>query len=330
MVPAFQMRPIVVAEISGNHNGSLERALQIVEAAAVAGAHAVKLQTYTPDTMTLPGHVIHGGPWDGLDLYELYRQAHTPWDWHAPLFDRAKSLGMIAFSTPFDSTAVDFLETLDCPIYKIASFEVTDLPLIRYAAATGKQMVISTGMATREEIASAVLASGKPVLLKCTSAYPAKPAGCNLLTIPCMRARFGRDVGLSDHTLGIGAAVASVALGAVMIEKHLTLSRADGGPDSGFSLEPDEFAGLVREVNTAYEALGEVHYGPTEQERDSLQFRRSVYAVRDIKAGAVITGDDIKCLRPALGVSPHLYGELIGKRAVLNIASGTPMRHGMA
>jgi N-acetylneuraminate synthase len=328
--------PFVIAEMSGNHNQSLERALQIVEAAAKAGAHALKLQTYTPDTMTIDlkeGEFFISDPsslWVGQSIYDLYRQAHTPWDWHKPIFERALALGMIAFSSPFDETAVDFLETLDVPCYKIASFEAVDLPLIRRVAKTGKPMIMSTGMATVAELHEAVTAAREAgcrelTLLKCTSTYPATPVHSNLTTIPHMRALFGCEVGLSDHTMGIGASVAAVALGASVIEKHFTLDRADGGVDSSFSLEPHEFSALVTETERAWQALGGVAYGPTATETRAVTRRRSVYAVKDIVEGELLTRDNIRCIRPGHGLKPKHYDDLIGKRAKTALARGTPL-----
>jgi N-acetylneuraminate synthase len=328
--------PFIIAEMSGNHNGSLERALAIVDAAAEAGADALKLQTYTADTMTLD--LDEGefridaphSPWKGESLYSLYQKAHTPWDWHEPIFRRCRERGLIAFSSPFDATAVDFLEALDAPAYKIASFEILDLPLIRKAAATGKPVIISTGMATEAEIVEAVEAARQAggqeiILLKCTSSYPADPADSHLRTIPYLRERFGVPVGLSDHTPGIGAALGAVALGAVAIEKHVTLSRAEGGVDAAFSLEPQELAQLVRESRMARLALGGVHLGPCEHERPSLQFRRTLYVVRDMPAGAVFTPADIRAIRPGLGLPPRHYEAVLGQRAVHAIRRGTPL-----
>ncbi|MGB1062703.1 MAG: pseudaminic acid synthase, partial [Ketobacter sp.] len=305
--------PFIVAEMSGNHNQSLERALEIVEAAAKSGAHALKIQTYTPDTMTidLDEREFHiGDPdslWEGKSLYQLYGEANTPWEWHKPIFDRARELGMVPFSSPFDETAVDFLETLDVPFYKIASFENTDLPLIRRVSATGKPVVISTGMATVAELEESVGAAREAgcndlILLKCTSTYPATADNTNILTIPHMRELFNCEVGLSDHTLGVGVAVASIVLGASVIEKHFTLSRADGGVDSGFSMEPDEMAQLVIETERASQALGAVRYGPTEAEKTSTQFRRSLYVVEDLKAGDLLTGNNVRAIRPGYGL----------------------------
>jgi N-acetylneuraminate synthase len=327
--------PCVIAEMSGNHNQSLERALAIVEAAAAAGAHALKIQTYTADTMTIDaaesGFLITdtGSLWKGRSLYELYREAHTPWAWHKPIFDRARKLGMIAFSTPFDETAVEFLESLDVPCYKIASFENTHLPLIRKVAATGKPVIMSTGMASASELGDAVLAAREAgckdlVLLKCTSTYPALPENTNLRTIPDLRSQFGCEVGLSDHTMGIGAAVASVALGATVIEKHFTLRRADGGVDSAFSLEPEEMRSLVIETERAWMAMGDISYGPTESEVPSLAFRRSIYVVRDINEGDLFSPDHLRIIRPGLGLAPKHYDSLIGRRAKRAVKRGTP------
>jgi N-acetylneuraminate synthase len=328
--------PLVVAEMSGNHNHSLERALQIVEAAAASGAHALKIQTYTPDTMTLDldereFHISEPGSlWTGKSLYELYGEAYTPWEWHKPIFDRAQQLGIFAFSTPFDDTAVEFLESLGTPCYKIASFENTDLPLIRRAAATGKPLIISTGMATAAEIDETVRAAREAgctdlILLKCTSTYPATPENTNILTIPHLRERFRCEVGLSDHTMGVGVAVASVALGATIIEKHFTLSRADGGVDSAFSMEPLEMKQLVLETKRAWLALGGVAYGPTEAERPSIQFRRSLYIVRDIRAGDVLTRDNVRAIRPGLGLPPKHLEDVLGKRVNKDIPRGTAL-----
>ena len=328
--------PLIIAEMSGNHKGSLERAMAIVEAAARAGAHAIKLQTYTADTMTIDlasgDFAISNpkSPWAGRTLYDLYQEAHTPWEWHRPLFQRARQLGMLAFSTPFDATAVDFLEALEVPCYKIASFENTDLPLIEKAARMGKPLIISTGMASEAEIREAVATAhdaGCPgvVLLKCTSSYPADPRESNLLTLPDLRQRFGCEVGLSDHTLGIGAAVASVALGAVVIEKHVTLSRKDGGVDAAFSLEPPELAAMVKEVDCAWRALGQVSYGPCVSERDSMQFRRSLYVVEDIAQGERFAERHVRAIRPGMGMPPKFLRSIIGKRARRSIKRGTPL-----
>lgn len=331
-------RPFIIAEMSGNHNQSLERALAIVEAAAKAGADALKIQTYTADTMTLnlenPEFKIEDSDslWKGNTLYQLYQQAYTPWEWHKPIFDRARELGMIPFSTPFDETAVDFLEELDVPMYKIASFENTDIPLIKKVASTGKPMIISTGMATVAELDETVRTAREAgckdlILLKCTSTYPASPENTNILTIPHMRELFNCQVGLSDHTMGIGVAVASVALGATVIEKHFTLSRADGGVDSAFSMEPDEMKALVIETERAWQALGEVKYGPTEKEKASLKFRRSIYAAKDIKAGDIFTKENIRVIRPGYGLEPKYYEILLGKKAKTDIKAGTPLNY---
>ena len=328
--------PLVIAEMSGNHNGSLDRALAIVEMAAKAGAQALKLQTYTADTMTIDlseREFFISDPnslWNGTSLYKLYEQAHTPWEWHKPIFDRCRALGMIGFSTPFDATAVDFLETLGVPCYKVASFENTDLPLVRKVAATGKPMIISTGLASVAELGETVLAAREAgardlVLLKCTSAYPASPENSNLNTIPHMRELFGCHVGLSDHTMGIGAAVASTALGAVAIEKHVTLRRADGGVDSAFSLEPDELTTLVTETQRAVQAMGGVSYGPTEAERKSLVYRRSLYIVTDLKAGDVLTRDNVRAIRPGLGLAPGNLDRVLGRRITRDARRGTPL-----
>jgi N-acetylneuraminate synthase len=323
--------------MSGNHNRSFQRALEIVDAAAGAGAHALKLQTYTAETMTLDveeGDFIVDDPknlWRGMSLSKLYREAHTPWDWHKQIFDRCRDLGLVCFSTPFDETSVDFLETLNPPCYKIASFENVDIPLIRKVAATGKPMIISTGMATVAELDDAVRAAqdaGCPsiVLLKCTSAYPSPPEGANLLTIPHMRDLFGVEVGLSDHTMGIGVAIAGVALGATVIEKHFTLRRADGGVDASFSLEPEELRTLVAECRKAWEALGGVRYGPAGEERESLKYRRSLHAGEDMKAGDVLTRENLRVVRPGSGLPPKYYDVLLGKKLSRDVKKGTPIR----
>ena len=329
-------RPFIIAEMSGNHNQSLERALRIVDAAAETGVDAIKLQTYTADTMTLDlkdGDFFISNPeslWHGSSLYELYQKAHTPWEWQKKIFTRAQEYGLICFSTPFDATAVDFLEELGTPCYKIASFENTDLPLIRKVAQTGKPLIVSTGMATVAELDELVRTARQSgcsdiTLLKCTSSYPATPVGSNILTIPHMKELFRCTVGLSDHTLGIGAAVASIALGATVIEKHFTLARADGGVDSAFSMEPEEMALLVRECRAAWEALGEISYDVQPQEEKSLAFRRSLYIVEDMKAGDVITAENMRAIRPGYGLSPRYYDVLLGRRVGCNVRRGTPL-----
>lgn len=328
--------PFVIAEMSGNHNQSLDRALAIVDAAAEAGAHALKIQTYTADTMTLDsdqGAFVINDPnslWAGKSLHKLYDEAHTPWEWHAPIFERARLHGLIPFSTPFDETAVDFLETLDVPCYKVASFEMTDLPLVRKIAATGKPMIVSTGMANAAEIDETVRTARAAgcrdlVLLKCTSTYPATPTNTNLLTIPNLRDWSGCEVGLSDHTMGIGAAVAAVALGASVIEKHFTLARADGGVDSAFSLEPAELKALVVETERAWQALGQVSYGASEAEQKSLAFRRSLYVVKDIARGDRFTADNVRAIRPGFGLPPKYLELILGKTASRDLAKGTPL-----
>ena len=320
--------------MSGNHNQSLERALEIVEAAARTGAHALKIQTYTPDTMTLDlderdFHI--GDPnslWSGNSLYKLYGEAYTPWEWHKPIFDRACELGIIAFSTPFDDTAVDFLESLNVPCYKIASFENTDLPLIRRVAATGKPLIISTGMASIAELDDTVRAAREAgcrdlILLKCTSTYPATAENTNILTIPHLRELFDCEVGLSDHTMGVGVSVASVALGATVVEKHFTLNRADGGVDSSFSMEPTEMAQLVIETERAWQSLGKICYGATAAERKSIQFRRSLYVVQDVKAGGVLTKDNVRAIRPGLGLPTKYLEQVLGRTVKIDVKRGT-------
>lgn len=326
--------PFIIAEMSGNHNNSLERALEIVDQVAKSGADAIKLQTYTADSMTLnsnkPEFLINNEAslWHGRQLYDLYTQAATPWEWHAPIFERAKAQGLMAFSSAFDKTAVDFLESLDVPLYKIASFENIDLPLIRYVAQTGKPIILSTGLASQEEIAEAVACARSNgcqqlILLKCTSAYPATAKHANLKTMVDIAKQHDCLVGLSDHTLGIGVAIASVALGASVIEKHVTLARDDGGVDSAFSLEPHELAQLVTECRNAKQAIGEVQYGPTEHERDSLIFRRSIYFAKDIKAGEVIDAETISIIRPGYGLAPKHYDSLLGKKVNQDVEAAT-------
>lgn len=329
-------RPVVIAEMSGNHNQSLERALEIVEIAAKTGAQCLKIQTYTPDTMTLDldEREFHigdpGNLWEGKSLYNLYKEAYTPWEWHKPIFDKAKSLGMVPFSTPFDDTAVDFLESLNVPCYKIASAEIIDLPLIKKVASTGKPMIISTGMATLAEISEAVEIARNNgcsdiILLKCTSTYPAVPTDSDLVTIPNLRETFDCEVGLSDHTMGLGVSIAAVALGGTVIEKHFTLRRADGGVDSAFSLEPTEMEQLLIETKRAWEALGRVSYGPSANEIKSLLFRRSLYIVKDIKAGDILNPENLKSIRPGLGLEPKYIELLIGRKVKQNICLGTPL-----
>jgi N-acetylneuraminate synthase len=329
-------RPFVVAEMSGNHNQSLERALEIVEAAAKAGAHGLKLQTYTADTITIDvseGEFFISDPgslWGGSSLYQLYDKAYTPWEWHKPLFDRARQLGMVPFSTPFDDTAVDFLETLDSPCYKIASFENTYHSLISRVAATGKPLIISTGMATASELDETVRTARDAgckdlVLLKCTSTYPATPENTNIRTIPHLRELFNCEVGLSDHTMGVGVSVASVALGATVIEKHFTLRRADGGVDSAFSMEPSEMAQLIAETERAWLALGHVSYGPLEAEKASIQFRRSLYIVKDLKAGDVLTRENVRAIRPGWGLPTKYLGIVLGRTVKQDVKRGTAL-----
>lgn len=332
----FDQRPFIIAEMSGNHNQSLERALEIVEAAANSGAHALKIQTYTADTLTLnvesDDFLIKDEEslWKSRKLHDLYNEAYTPWEWHEPIFNRAKELGMLAFSTPFDDSAVDFLETLDVPLYKIASFENTDLPLIKKVAATGKPMIVSTGMANAAELDELVRTAKENgckdlILLKCTSTYPATPENTNIATIPHMRELFDVQVGLSDHTMGTGVAVAAVALGATVIEKHFTLSRADGGVDAAFSMEPAEMKALVEETERAWQAIGKVTYGPTEKEKASLKFRRSIYVAKDIQVGESFTEENIRIVRPGYGLEPKYYPNLIGKVAKKSYTIGTPI-----
>ena len=325
--------PFIIAEMSGNHNQSLDRALEIVDAAASAGAHALKIQTYTPDTMTInlnerEFHISdENSLWKGKSLYDLYGEAHTPWEWHEKIFRRAKDHGLVPFSSPFDATAVDFLENLGVEIYKIASFENTDIPLIQKVASTGKPIIISTGMATVAELDESVRAARESgcndlILLKCTSTYPALPINSNINTIPHLQELFKCQVGLSDHTLGVGASIASVALGATVIEKHFTLDRNDGGVDSAFSLDPDDLSTLVDETNSAWQSLGEINYGISESEKSSLQFKRSLYIVKDMKKGQIITKSDIRAIRPGLGLPPKYIEKFIGKTIKNNIKKG--------
>lgn len=329
-------KPFIIAEMSGNHNQSLDRAIEIVEAAAESGAHALKLQTYSADTITL--NVKNNeffindkrSLWKGKSLYELYQEAYTPWEWHRSIMSRARELGMLCFSTPFDDTSVDFLEELDVPAYKIASFENTHLPLLKKVAATGKPIIISTGMATIAEIGDAVntireAGCEKFVLLKCTSTYPASPENSNILTIPHMRELFGCQVGLSDHTMGVGASVAAVAHGATVIEKHFTMSRDDGGVDSAFSLEPHEMKSLVLETECAWQSMGKVTYGPTEAEKASTVFRRSLYISENMKKGDVLTEKNLRIVRPGLGLAPKYYEIILGRKLTCNAKKGTAL-----
>ena len=324
--------PYIIAEMSANHNGSIENAFKIIEQAKRCGADAVKLQTYTADTITLnsraPEFMIRGTLWDGQSLHELYQKAHMPWDWHKPLFDFAREQGITIFSSPFDFSAVDLLESLNAPAYKIASFEMVDLPLIRYVAQTGKPMIISTGMADADEIAEAVETAKSAgcrelVVLHCVSGYPAPAADYNLHTLPDMAARFGTLVGLSDHTLDNTTAVASVVLGACVIEKHFTLDRNVGGADDSFSLEPDGLQALCRDSKTAWQALGRVHYGLKSSEQGNVQFRRSLYFVKDLQKGDTIDETCIRSVRPGFGIAPKHFDELIGKRLTRNVQANT-------
>ncbi len=329
-------KPFIIAEMSGNHNQSLERALEIVEEAAKAGADAIKLQTYTPDTMTINES---GGTfkiddehslWNGRNLYELYSEAYTPWEWHKPIFEKAKELGLIAFSTPFDESAVDFLEELGVGAYKIASFENTDWPLLKKVAQTGKPVIMSTGAATIAEIDEAVTllcqhGCENLVLLKCTSTYPATPENTNLVTIPHLKGLFNCHVGLSDHTMGIGASIAAVALGARVIEKHFTLKRADGGVDSAFSIEPDELKNLVVESHRAFQALGYIQYGVQEAEKANVRFKRSIYVVKDMEKGESFNAENVRVIRPGDGLKSKYYEQVIGKNCKEAIKAGTPL-----
>lgn len=329
-------KPFIIAEMSGNHNQSLERALKIIDVAAQSGADAVKIQTYTPDTMTInlsQNEFFIKDPkslWSGKSLYELYSEAATPWEWHEPMFKKANDLGILIFSTPFDFTSVDFLEKIGVPCYKIASFENTDLPLIRRVIKTGKPLIISTGMASIVELGETVHTARSGgckdlVLLKCTSSYPSSPVYTNLRTIPHMRDLFQCQVGLSDHTLGCGVSVGSVALGATVIEKHFTLSRAEGGVDSAFSMEPDEFSTLVKETHNAWLALGNISYGLTKEEEKSLVYRRSLYITEDIQEGQVFSSQNLRAIRPGLGLPPKFIELFIGKKSSVPIKRGTPL-----
>jgi len=327
-------KPFIIAEMSGNHNQSLDRALALVDAAAEAGAHALKLQTYTADTITMKGAYTitdENSLWKGKELHDLYKMAYTPWEWHKPIFDRAKEKGMLAFSSPFDETSVDFLETLNVPAYKIASFENTHHPLLRKVAKTGKPIIMSTGVSTLEDITESVNVLKEAgcknlIILKCTSTYPATPENTNLNAIPRLKKLFNVTIGLSDHTMGVGASVAAVALGARVIEKHFTLRRADGGVDSAFSLEPEELKSLVVESERAFLALGSDFIGVQEAEKKSLQFKRSIYVSEDINEGDLITEKNIKVIRPALGLAPKYFDVVIGKRASKKLMKGQPLQ----
>lgn len=326
--------PYIIAELSANHNGDIEKALRLIELAKQAGADAVKLQTYTPDTITLNSQtedfIVRGGLWDGRTLYDLYQEAHTPWEWHRPLFEHAKNLGITIFSSPFDNTAIDLLEDLNAPAYKIASFEAVDLPLIKYAASTGKPLIISTGMADAEEIQEAIDAAYSAgckelAILHCVSGYPAPASDYNLATIQDMQNRFGVPVGLSDHTLDNTTAIAAVVLGACIIEKHFTLDRQGGGPDDSFSLEPADLAALCRDSKTAWQALGRVDYGRKSSEQGNVKFRRSLYFVKDLAAGDVITPDSVRSVRPGFGIAPKFLDHILGKRLNQSVEKNTPV-----
>lgn len=327
-------KPYIIAEMSGNHNGDINRAIKLIHEAKKAGADAVKLQTYTADTITIDHDseefMIRGGLWDGYKLYDLYKYAYTPWEWFPILFEEARKIGITIFSSPFDSTAVDLLESLDAPAYKIASFELIDIPLIKRVAKTGKPMIMSTGNANLGEIEEAVYAAKangceQLALLHCTSGYPTPASESNLLTMKNMAEVFNCEVGLSDHTMDIGVSVAAVALGASIIEKHFTLARADGGPDAGFSLEKEELVSLVKNCQIAYEALGQINYTSTESEVKTKCHRRSLYVVKDIKAGEKFTADNVRSIRPGFGLAPKYYEEVIGKIARIDILKGTPL-----
>jgi pseudaminic acid synthase len=326
--------PYVIAEMSGNHNGDIHRAFALIEAAKAAGADAVKLQTYTADTITIdhdgPGFVIEGGLWDGRKLHELYQEAHTPWDWHPQLFAHARKVGITIFSSPFDPTAVDFLETLAAPAYKVASFEIVDTPLVATMAATGKPLIVSTGLASPEDIDDAVKAAqgagdGGLILLHCTSGYPTPAAQMHLRTMADLGARHGVPVGLSDHTMGTAVSVAAVALGACVIEKHFTLARADGGPDAAFSLEPHELAALTRDCRMAWEALGGVHYETVEAEAASRDHRRSLYVVTDVRQGESLTAANVRSIRPGFGLAPKHLHAVLGRIAARDLKKGEPL-----
>ncbi len=326
--------PYVVAELSGNHNGDLGRALALLDAIKESGADAAKIQTYTADTITLdhdgPGFRIESGLWQGRTLYELYNEAHTPWEWHEALFERGRELGLTVFSSPFDPTAIDFLETLGAPAYKIASFEIVDLPLIERVATTGKPLILSTGLANVGEISDAVTAARRDgaiaiALLHCTSSYPTPPEDSNLRTLPDLAERFGLVTGLSDHTPGIAVSVAAIALGAAIVEKHVTLCRDDGGPDAAFSLEPDELASLVEACRVAWQSLGRITYQPAPSEADNAVFRRSLYVVSDIAEGEMVTPQNVRSIRPGFGLAPKHLPEVLGRRTRRPLVRGTPL-----
>ena len=326
-------KPFIIAEMSGNHNQSLDRALELVDAAATAGAHALKLQTYTADTITMKGaYTINdkNSLWDGKELHDLYQMAYTPWEWHKPIFDRAKEKGMVAFSSPFDESSVDFLESLNVPAYKIASFENTHHPLLKKVAKTGKPVILSTGVTTREDVKESIEVLRKAgckdlIILKCTSTYPATPENTNLITIPDFIKSFDCIAGLSDHTMGVGASVAAVALGARVIEKHFTLRRADGGVDSPFSLEPEELKSLVVETERAFLSLGVIQTGILPAEEKSLLFKRSIYISKDIKAGEILNETNLRIIRPANGLAPKHWDEVLGKKVKSDLKPGTPL-----
>jgi pseudaminic acid synthase len=330
--------PYVICELSGNHNGSLDRALAMIDAAVETGCDAIKLQTYTPDTITMdcdrPEFRLNGGLWDGKSLYQLYAEAYTPYEWHPALFERAKTRGITLFSTPFDTTAVDLLESLEAPAYKIASFEMIDLPLVAYIASKKKPIIMSTGMANYAEIKAAVdtaRASGceQLILLHCVSNYPADIRDANVRTVPAMAKEFGCPAGLSDHTMGSAASVAAIALGACVIEKHFTLSRADGGPDAGFSLEPHEFRSLVTDCKLAYQALGRAHFETLGSEQGSRQFRRSLYVMHDVPRGQILGQEHIRSIRPGMGLPPARLWDVLGKPATRDLKRGEPLLTGM-
>ncbi len=328
--------PFIIAEMSGNHNQSFDRAVELIEAAAKTGVHAIKFQTYTADTMTLnissDDFLISDSKslWNGRNLYELYEEAHTPWEWHERLFSHVKKLGMIPFSSPFDKTSVDFLESLGVPCYKVASFECTDLPLVGHIASKGKPMIISTGMASVAEIDETVRTAKENgcddiILLKCTSTYPANPNNSNILTIPHLRKLFDCEIGLSDHTMGLGVSVASVALGATVIEKHFTNKRSDGGVDSAFSMEPNELKSLVVETERAHQALGKINYGPLNDEVKSLIHRRSIYVTKDLKAGEILSDENIRVIRPGYGLEPKYFDLVVGRKIRKDVRMGTAL-----